>query len=272
MQTREIAIGELRLRVLATNANDAPWYLQRKTFEEKQSLLYPLIHAHGFRNFVDVGANYGFVSMLARRASPDLRVLSIEADQRLAALIDGNFSLNGMEPPQVVNAIAGHEDRDATQFSINPRSSLDNRVAMPGWQRQSVPTRTVETLLAAHAMDGPTFLKIDTQGYESHVLRGLEQWLQQRGDWMIKMEFAPDWLRSQGTDPLELLRYLATRYELAEYPERIPFNTPRLATLFDLPVTRSQLDTFLNHVVALNKDGLGWVDLIVRPREERRST
>ncbi len=97
----------------------------------------------------------------------------------------------------------------------------------------------------------------------------MEQLLEQRSDWLIKMEFAPDWLRSQGTDPLELLRYLAGRYQIAEYPERIPYNTPDLASLFDQPVREAELEPFLEYVISLDRDGLGWVDLIVRPRAGR---
>jgi len=138
LDTKDISIGELGLRVLAANANDAPWYQQRKTFEEKQSLLYPLIRVQGFRNFIDIGASYGFISMLARRAAPAMRVLSIEADPRVAALIEANFALNGLAPPEVVNAIAGAECRDSAPFSLNPSSSLDNRVSMPSWQQCSL--------------------------------------------------------------------------------------------------------------------------------------
>ena len=202
MDTVEISVGELRLRVLAANANDAPWYLQRKAFEEKQSLLYPLIRAEGFSNFIDIGANYGFISMLARRAAPAMRVLSIEADPQVAALIEGNFALNGLAPPEVVNAIAGAECRDSAPFSLNPSSSLDNRVSMPSWKQSSLPMRTVESILSERAVDGSCFFKIDTQGYERHVLSGMQGLLERRSDWLIKMEFAPHWLRSQGTDPL----------------------------------------------------------------------
>ena len=266
MDTREINVGELRLRVLAANANDGPWYLQRKAVEEKQSLLYPLIRAEGFDNFIDIGANYGFISMLARRAAPAMRVLSIEADPYVAALIEGNFALNGLAPPEVVNAIAGAECRDGAPFSLNPSSSLDNRVSMPSWQQCSLPMRTVESILSERAMDGSCFFKIDTQGYERHVLTGMQGLLERRSDWLLKMEFAPNWLLSQGTDPLELLRYLVDRYQIAEYPERIPYKASGLASLFDRPLAVTELEGFLQHVTSLDQDGLGWVDLIARPR------
>jgi FkbM family methyltransferase len=272
MDTVEICVGELRLRVLAANANDAPWYLQRKTFEEKQSLLYPLIRAEGFSNFIDIGANYGFISMLARRAAPAMRVLSIEADPQVAELIEGNFVVNGLAPPEVVNAVAGAECRDSAPFGLNPSSSLDNRVSMPDWEQSLLPMRTVESILSERAVEGSCFFKIDTQGYERHVLSGMQAPLDRRSDWIIKMEFAPHWLRSQGTDPLQLLRHLVGRYQIAEYPERIPYKTSGLASLFDRPLAATELDAFLQHVISLDRDGLGWVDLIARPRAaDRRS-
>jgi hypothetical protein len=111
----------------------------------------------------------------------------------------------------------------------------------------------------------PTFLKIDTQGFELHVLRGLEPWLAARRGWVIKMEFAPQWLRSQGTSPAELLGYLLERYEVAELPARIAFGTPRLEALFGAPLSVDEIDDLLAHVVALDRGGRGWIDLLVRP-------
>jgi FkbM family methyltransferase len=266
METNQIEIGEIRLQVLVANAYDATWYQQRKTYEEVQSLLYPLIRVHGFHTFIDVGANYGLVSILARRAAPELRVIAIEADPRLSALIEGNFVLNELPPPEVLNTVVGAESRAEAEFSLNPRSSLDNRVTMQGWKRCSLPMRTLDSICAELAVTGPTFIKIDTQGYEQYVLRGLRQTLERSDDWLIKMEFAPDWLRSQGTNPLELLNQLVAQYRVAEYPERLRFNTNSLESLFDKRLSVDQCGSFLQHVTALNQRGLGWVDLIVGPR------
>lgn len=265
METRQVEIDELRLCVLAANRNDAGWYEQRRVYEEKRSPLYPLLQAHGFSTFVDVGANYGLISLLARRSAPSTRVVSIEADPRVAALISANFELNGIEPPTIVNAIVGDETLNEVEFSLNPTSSLDNRVAMPGWERRTVPMRTLDDILDELGVDGPTFYKIDTQGYELHVLRGAERSLS-RGQWILKMEFAPDWLRSQGTDPLELLRYLVDRYEVAEAPARLAYKTRSFAALFDAPLVAAELAAFLHYVTGLDRNGRGWVDLVVRPR------
>lgn len=271
IQLKKVDVGGLVIDVLASKG-DGNWYLQRKTFEEKASLLYGFVAQEQFVNFVDIGANYGFVSMLARRAAPALNILSVEADPRLARLIDANFRANGLEPPTVVNCVAGHLDDQMVGFSLNPTSTLDNRVRMAQWTQVQVPMTTIGTLLESRGVGGKTFFKIDTQGFELHVLQGLESWLSHRDDWLLKMEFAPQWLESQGSDALQLLKYLHARYEFAEYLERIPFGMPDTAALFAYPVNAQQLDRFLEYVISLNKSGQGWVDLIVRPCHRARHT
>ncbi len=266
MTTKTIQIDDLKLQVLEENKHDATWYLQRKTFEERHSLLYPLLGRGGYATFIDIGANYGFISMLARKAMPQARIVSVEADPRLAALIATNFQLNGLAQPEVLNAIAGDQDNPESLFCLNPHSSLDNRVAFVGWKSVHVPTRAVGALLNEKPPVGNIFIKIDTQGYETKVLSGMEKWLLSRKDWLLKMEFAPNWLQSQQNDPLKLLQYLADRFDITEYPERLAYNTHSLHPLFEQQIQPSQLERFLQHVVQLNQNGLGWVDLLVRPK------
>ena len=264
-KTRRVHVNELCIEVLA-DMQDGNWYQQRKTFEEQASLLYRFIRDEGFRTFVDVGANYGFISILARKASPEMKLVAIEADPRLARMIKSNFALNGLEPPEVVNAIVGDRASPSSPFSLNPTSTLDNRVRVEQWSQIRVPMHTLGEIISGPALIGKTFFKIDTQGFELQILRGMESYLSRTKDWVIKMEFAPDWLRSQGTDPHALMDHLQLRYEFAEFPERIPYGTPGIDALFTAPIRLDQHQAFLDYVVSLNKAGLGWVDLIVRPR------
>lgn len=222
-ETKLVDLEGLKIEVLA-DKQDAAWYQQRKTFEEKASLLYRFIRDEGFSQFVDVGAN------------------------------------------------VGPEDRDDTHFSINPSSSLDNRVNMPGWEQVPVPMVSLNRVLQKHGVPGKTFIKIDTQGFEFGVLRGAESWLRSHRDWVIKMEFAPHWLCSQGTGPLALLTYLQDDcgFEIAEFAERISFGTPNLDALFAYIVRQKDREAFLQYVTSLNTGGRGWVDLLVRPKQKKR--
>ncbi len=254
-----------QLSFAALDPRDANWYKQRKTWEETSSLLYPLARQAGFECFLDIGANHGMVGIIA--AKNGFEVLCIEADPRLIPAIEQHFADNGVAPVAVVNAIAGAHDDAVTTFSFNPRGTLDNRVDMPGWTKVPVPTVAAAELLASHGFhQRPLFIKIDTQGFEAQVLAGLAPVIERRDDWMIKMEFAPQWLESQGTAPLELLQSLVARFDVAECPERITWGTPTLAALFQAPLRASDAARFLAYVRNLNRDDLGWVDLLVRPR------
>lgn len=254
------------LELGALDPRDVAWYQQRKACEETSSLFYPLIRQAGFARFCDVGSNYGLVGMLAARQG--LEVMCVEADPRLIVPIESHFSANRLSYIALINVIAGRENTDESVFSLNPSSSLDNRVNMPNWEKVQVPTVRLADLIARYGFDqGRLFIKIDTQGFEEQVLAGLEPYLSRYRDWAIKMEFAPMWLQSQGTEPLALLQALLARFEVAEFPERIIFNTPSFEALFAYPVRMEQAAGFLNYVTALNRNDRGWVDLLVRPKQ-----
>ena len=258
-----------QLLLTQIDPRDLNWYRQRKACEETSSALYPLIRQAGFERFLDIGANYGLVGMLA--AKQGLPVICVEADPRLVPAIERHFADNGLAPVAVVNAIAGAAPSAQTTFSLNPTSTLDNRVDMPQWEKLPVPTMAMADLVAQHGFDrGPLFIKIDTQGFEEQVLAGLGPYLERRGDWAIKMEFAPQWLESQHTDPLALLRSLAGRFEVVEFPERIVWGTTRFDALFAAPVPAERADEFVAYVRNLNYNGRGWIDLLVRPRADAR--
>jgi FkbM family methyltransferase len=263
-----IDVAGVALKVLA-DKHDLQWYQQRKVHEERRSLLYRFLREDDYAWFVDIGASVGYVSLVAALESPALRGVAVEADPRLARLLRDNLRRNlgdDQARVEVINAVAGEHERGGVSFGLNPKSTLDNRVCMPQWEQIEVPMRRLDGILSRLGVKGRTFFKIDTQGYELRVLRGLEPWLAASREWALKMEFAPDWLRSQGTDPEAVLDHLLLRYEVAEFPERIPYGTPGLDALFRCALRPADERDFIAHVVALAAKGLGWVDLVVRPR------
>lgn len=263
-------LGGLPLEVLGDKF-DVTWYQQRKVFEEKVSLLYRFIREEGFTQFIDVGANVGFISILAKLAAPDLHVIALEPDPRLVELMHRNIARLDLENIQVINAIVGEESCPRASFSLNPHSSLDNRVNVSGWQKTLLPMVRLDQVLHDRGIAGKTFFKIDVQGFEHMVLRGCEPWLRAHRDWMIKMEFAPGLLRSQGADPLALLAWLQDDcgFEVAELSERIPYGTAGLESLFAYSLQKEQRAAFVSYVAALNRGELGGqVDLLIRPGRE----
>jgi FkbM family methyltransferase len=261
-----VQISDIKLSVL-NNPNDIGWYSQRQAYEERNSRLYPLIAQYGFENFVDIGSNVGYVSVLAGKADPTLSIISIEADPRLVELISENLSNNTTNAFQVIHALLGLTNDSTSSFSLNPSSTLDNRVNIKDWDQVQVPTRNMQSIASELNLGEKTFFKVDTQGYELQVIKGMHDFLVQNNGWRMKAEFAPYWLLSQGTEPIELLTYLLNNFQVAEAPERIDFNTLVLDDLWARSLTVDQAGDFIEWITNLNRDRRGWVDLLIRPKQ-----
>ena len=86
------------------------------------------------------------------------------------------------------------------------------------------------------------------------------------GGWLMKMEFGPDWLESQGTQPLEFLNHLVDHFAVVECPARFRFKGDGIDRLFAEPLASEETGRFLSHVVSLDDRDMGWCDLLIRPR------
>jgi FkbM family methyltransferase len=119
--------------------------------------------------FVDVGANVGYLSLLAwTRVRPAGRVVAIEAHPRTCGFLTGNVRLNGF-PIETHNVAIG--ERPGELWFTSLRSDDQNHAvpAAAGRARVRVGVTTLDRLLGPTTID---LLKIDTEGFELHVLAG----------------------------------------------------------------------------------------------------
>lgn len=161
--------------------------------------------------FVDCGANCGYIGLLARRRRL-ARVLFIEPHPRLAAAIRLNLDLNGWSNAcQVVEAAASDEDGEAVLHESahldGSHSVLDNWVDdESSKQRIPIVTRTLPSILkSAPGFDHVDFLKIDTEGHDATVLRGLGEDLRPDRIAVVYVELGRD--REEGFRRLEASGY-----------------------------------------------------------------
>lgn len=244
-------------------------YQTRDWFEEYKNPLYTDIQRWLKPKWVlDIGANYGLTVLFSRLRFPAARIIAAEPYGALVNYIRRNAELNSVSNLQIFEGFVGDAVATEAVFHVRENSSQDCRVKSPGdgWQ----PVKTAQTTLDDLARDipdeSPVYIKIDTQGYEASVFRGGERFLSRNQNWVIKTEFAPAWLHSQGTEPAELLRYLLSRYVVAEAPNRPIFGRGTLADAMRRPLQAGEVDAFLGHVEGLNRNRRGWVDLLLVPR------
>ncbi|MCW2969034.1 MAG: FkbM family methyltransferase [Solirubrobacterales bacterium] len=146
----------------------------------------------------DVGANIGWYSLLAARVvGPAGRVLAFEPSLENALFAQQNAAVNGLDNITVVPAaltdrdgwmtflqggsVEGRLEKDDSAAQAERRASRNMRFE----GRTQVPVTTLDSWLAQTGEPPPSVVKIDVEGAEVGVLRGMEQTLRGAGPTLI---------------------------------------------------------------------------------------
>ena len=157
----------------------------------------------------DIGANVGlYTHLLARCAGEHGFVYAFEPDPDLFASLEANCRTNGVVNARLHNVALGAQDDTLTLRRARFNSGdnrLSRRESSPARGEVSVPVRPLDELLEGRPLD---FIKIDVQGWELEVFKGMRGQLTGSRPLRIYFEFWPAGLRGAGSDPAELLAFL----------------------------------------------------------------
>lgn len=165
--------------------------------------------------FVDVGANVGSYTVLASGCT-GARSVSIEPIKNTFARLTRNIDLNG-----IGRLVTAHNiGIGSTEGSLEFISTMDtiNRVATKEDNREQVVSVDVKRLDDVLFGSKPILMKIDVEGWESHVVKGMPEQLMQPTLAAIIMETnaAVDLFESGGREELiEIM--LAAGFETCTY-------------------------------------------------------
>ena len=159
--------------------------------------------------FVDVGAHYGFFSLLAASRQPNLRVIAAEPVRENFEILTRNVQFNGLKNIQPVNlAISDREGSHPFHISsASDNGGFYHHPATPTLRSDQVRVATIDGLLAS-MRPGPIVFKIDTEGNEFAVLDGMKQTLERFPDIALFIEFNPEMIEVAGRKPGDLLQRL----------------------------------------------------------------
>jgi FkbM family methyltransferase len=147
--------------------------------------------------FVDVGANWGYFSLLAAgRVGAGGRVLSLEPDPRLFDILRANVRHNGWEQIRTVQAAAADAPGEWTLLGYQEEAgnwgvSRIGRQGERGRTDFTVAARPLDSLLDDYGLDAVDLLKMDVEGFEGFALRGLRGALAARRVGRILLELHP---------------------------------------------------------------------------------
>ncbi len=263
---RQIQIDDITLTIDPFDEGGMA-YDCRQSFEERRSPFYTdLANTLNPTVAVDVGANYGFTALVVKAWLPNVKQILIEPDIRVGRFLKTNTKPQDAENIAIIMAACGERDEQATSFSINPSCSQDNRIhGETGWTSIEVPMVTLDSLLKDFENER-VYIKVDTQGFEPQVFEGGLNYLNSSIQWLIKAEFAPHWLESQGNNATEFLLKLIRQYRVVEAPGRTRYMRDSIRSLFRSPLQESDATSFSEYAATLNRDSLGWVDIYVAPQ------
>jgi FkbM family methyltransferase len=148
--------------------------------------------------FVDVGANIGYVSAFARQlVGPFGMVHSFEPVLEYATVLEAAVRASGVKNIKVVRQAAS--DREGTApIMINGSDNIGWNTIVPGFMQERNSARTAEvplTTLTCYfekiGVSDVRLIKIDVEGAELLVLRGLIPWLAEGKRPCIVTELCP---------------------------------------------------------------------------------
>ncbi|MDC0708315.1 FkbM family methyltransferase [Stigmatella sp. ncwal1] len=152
--------------------------------------------------FLDVGANVGYFSALAAKLCPQGTIDAVEPEPRSVSLL--RLNLWTLAPHARVWPV-GLGLRRGIAALRTEEGNPGNTFVEEDSPRASRLTALVcgDELFAGRRFD---VIKVDVQGYEPEVIRGLEETLRQSGNVSLVVEFFPEALRQRGLSPSEVLR------------------------------------------------------------------
>jgi len=137
------------------------------------------------RTIIDVGANTGVYTLLARSVNPTAEILALEPIERVYRKFEDNLSLNG-HSVQALHAAASDRDGTMTIYDMPLEHVLSvslNRSFYEAHQQQElievpVTVRSLDSLTRELGWSRVDLVKIDTETHEPEVLEGFRNVLQ----------------------------------------------------------------------------------------------
>ncbi len=149
--------------------------------------------------FVDVGANIGYFSWLASGLVGDQgRVVAIEASPRIFQILERHLDQNGCSNVRRVNVGASDQAGELRLIDgpLGNRGHTHLVAAQAGDPGSSVSVRVdrMDQLLSSAEIENTRLIKIDVEGLEAEVVRGLDGVLSRgRRELELVVEITPDW-------------------------------------------------------------------------------
>lgn len=137
--------------------------------------------------FIDVGANLGWYTCLARLSG--VRTIAFEPDPINLRALFRNLALNGWNDVEVYPVAIGPSLGAIDVYGyLTGLSAVPGWAGTRGWEKRTVPVFPLDALVGDRVAGQRVVVKVDVEGFELDVLRGAKKLLQggPRPVWLIE--------------------------------------------------------------------------------------
>ena len=178
-------------------------------YEKRESHFIKSICYEGM-NILDIGANIGYYTALFSQLAGDRgSVIAIEPDLESYKYL--SKSINSFNYKNVLSfRLAASDIKQKLPLFISKENRGDNRLYSTNQKRNSIMVDciTVDELLEENKIENLDLIKIDVQGYEPKVLKGMLNIVRSSKKLILLSEFWPEGILQAGESPKEFLTML----------------------------------------------------------------
>lgn len=158
---------------------------------------------------LDIGANIGYYSLLlSKLVGKSGKVIAFEPDKNNVNILRKNIKFNNIKNVKVVPA-AVSDYTGAGSLFISDSHSGDHRIYRSlDEKRKTKKIKTIDLDSYFKSKEKINFIKIDVQGAEELVFKGMKRLLERNKTTIILLEFWPEGLMKIGSSPRDFLKMI----------------------------------------------------------------
>lgn len=171
--------------------------------------------------FYDIGANVGtYTCFSASKLGPD-RTIAFEPEPENATRLQENLELNNLDAKIVEVALSDTDGTTSLALKGNEAGEGEHTIATDGEvETVEVETARGDSIIEQHDLPAPTVVKIDVEGAELSVLRGLQETIRENCR-LVYVEVHPEKIMDFGGEASEVNEFLTEAgFEVTEIAQR----------------------------------------------------
>lgn len=183
---RDVRVGEATIRLPVVEGQ----YAQHEDYERWLAAALRRIFARRPGAFIDVGANRGQTLIKVAAIDRERRYVGFEPNIACAFLVERLIELNGLHRHDIL-AVGLSDSAAPLQLLLSSTGTESSttaegvRGAAAYFRAKRVVVETGDTLLAPLELDAIAVIKVDVEGAELEVLRGLRGTIARHRPWLV---------------------------------------------------------------------------------------